>query len=170
MSTAASPYGQTSILPPRGLLLALLAQAPLVAAHWPLAPSLVEAISGGVLVIAGAALNVGSARLFERKSVGICPFSSAPVLVTTGPFALSRHPMYVGLVALSAGLTLLTGVLANVWISVAFAIWLHHSYVLPEERFLRDRFGAAYDAYAERVPRWLPVGALRLRFRKEPSQ
>jgi protein-S-isoprenylcysteine O-methyltransferase Ste14 len=155
MSRAAAAYGQTSILPPRGLLLALVAQVPLLAAQWPLAPRLVEAISGGALVIAGAALNVWSARLFERKSVGICPFSPAAALVTTGPFALSRHPMYVGLVALSAGLTLLTGVLANLWISVAFAIWLHHAYVLPEERFLRDRFGAAYDDYAERVPRWL---------------
>ena len=157
MSRAASAYGQTSILPPRGLLLALVAEAPLVAAHWPLAPGLVEAISGGALVVAGAALNVWSVRLFERKSVGVCPFSFAPALVTAGPFALSRNPMYVGLVALSAGVTLLTGVLANLWISVAFAIWLHHAYVLPEERFLRDRFGAAYDEYAKHVPRWVLI-------------
>jgi protein-S-isoprenylcysteine O-methyltransferase Ste14 len=58
-------------------------------------------------------------------------------------------------VTLSVGLTLLTGVLANLWVSVAFTIWLQHAYVLPEERFLRDRFGAAYDEYAKRVPRWL---------------
>jgi protein-S-isoprenylcysteine O-methyltransferase Ste14 len=59
-------------------------------------------------------------------------------------------------VALAAGLTLLTGVLANLWISLAFAIWLHHAHALPEERFLRDRFGAAYDEYAKRVPRRVP--------------
>jgi protein-S-isoprenylcysteine O-methyltransferase Ste14 len=47
--------------------------------------------------------------------------------------------------AVDAGLTLLTGVLANVRISVSFAIWIHHGYVLPEERCLRNRFGAAYD-------------------------
>jgi protein-S-isoprenylcysteine O-methyltransferase Ste14 len=155
MSSTASAYGQSSILPPRGLLLALVAQLPLVASHWPLSPSPLQAVAGAVLVGIGAALNVWSARLFERRAVGIRPFSPAPVLVERGPFALSRHPMYVGLVTLSVGLTLLTGVLANLWVSVAFTLWLQHAYVLPEERFLRDRFGAAYDEYAKRVPRWL---------------
>ena len=154
-TTHASAYSPSSILPPRGLLLALVAQLPIIATHWPLGPGVFEALAGSALVVAAAILNVWAARLFERQSVGVCPFSPTPALVTSGPFTLSRHPMYVGLVALSVGLTLLTGVLPNLWISVAFAIWLHHAYVLPEERFLRDRFGAAYDEYARRVPRWL---------------
>ena len=158
-STEASAHGPSSILPPRGLLLAVVAQVPLIATQWPLSPNVWEAAAGALLLVIGVALNVWSARSFERASVGICPFSPTPVLVATGPFALSRHPMYVGLVALSLGLTVVTGVLANVWISVAFAIWLHHAYVLPEERFLRDRFGATYDEYAKRVPRWLMIDA-----------
>ena len=87
--------------------------------------------------------------------MGICPFSNASALVESGPFAVSRHPMYLGLVALSLGVTLVAGALANLWISVAFAIRLHHAYVVPEERFLRDRFGGVYDEYAKRVPRWI---------------
>ena len=158
-STEASARNPSSILPPRGLLLALVAQLPLIATHWPLSPGVFEVIAGGILVVAGAALNVWSAKLFERATVGICPFSPAPVLVQSGPFAVSRNPMYVGLVALSLGLTVVTGVFANVWNSAALAIWLHHAYVLPEERFLRERFGAAYDEYARRVPRWLIAGA-----------
>ena len=158
MSSTTSVHSQSSILPPRGLLLALVAQLPLIADHWPLSPGVLAMSIGAALIVSGTGLNVWSARLFEQKTVGICPFSPAPVLVETGPFTLSRHPMYVGLVSLSVGLTLVTGVLANIWISVAFAIWLHHAYVLPEERFLRDRFGAAYDEYARRVPRWALMG------------
>ena len=158
-STQASPYRPSSNLPPRGLLLALLAQLPLIAHQWPLSPSGFEVIVGGLLITLGGVLNVWSARLFERATVGICPFSPAAMLVEGGPFALSRNPMYVGLVALSLGLGVSTGVLANVWVTVAFAIWLHHAYVLPEERFLRDRFGPAYDAYAKRVPRWMLINA-----------
>jgi len=149
------PYRQSSILPPRGLLLALLAQLPLILSNWPLGPSLLEVLAGAVLIATRATLNIWSARLFEQRDVGICPFSPTPALVIDGPFALSRHPMYLGLVALAVGATLATGVLANIWISVAFAIWLHYAYVLPEERFLRHQFGPGYDAYCERVPRWV---------------
>jgi protein-S-isoprenylcysteine O-methyltransferase Ste14 len=157
MSTTASPHPQSSVLPPRGLLLALLGQVPLIIGRWPLQPSRIEMLAGGALIAAGVALDVWADGLFKRNAVGVRPFSSTPVLVTRGPFALSRHPMYLGLVAIAAGAAIATGVLANVWVSVAFAIWLHYAYVLPEERFLRDRFGAAYDEYCERVPRWLLI-------------
>lgn len=158
MNLTAVSYRQSSVLPPRGLLLALVAQLPLIVSSWPLRPSLVETLAGVVLVAAGAVLNVWSARLFERHDAGICPFSSTSSLVTDGPFTRSRHPMYLGLVAISLGLTVATGVLANIWISVAFGIWLHYAYVLPEEKFLSDRFGLAYDEYCTRVPRWMLVG------------
>lgn len=163
MNTAATPYRQSSILPPRGLLLALLAQLPLIVSSWPLQPSMVEMLAGVLLIAAGATLNVWSAWLFERLHVGICPFSPITALVTHGPFALSRHPMYLGLVATALGVTVATDILANIWISVAFAIWLHYAYVLPEERFLRDQFGERYDAYSERVPQWLVMRKERMR-------
>jgi Putative protein-S-isoprenylcysteine methyltransferase len=63
--------------------------------------------------------------------------------------------MYVGLLCLNLGVTLITGVLANVWSSIALFIWLHYAFVLPEESFLRQELGAAFDAYAKRIPRWL---------------
>jgi protein-S-isoprenylcysteine O-methyltransferase Ste14 len=158
MNLATYAYRQSSILPPRGLLLSLLSQAPLIISNWPLKPSMFEVVGGLVIIAAGIALNIWSASLFERNAVVICPFSSTPVLVTCGPFVVSRHPMYLGLVAIALGLSLATGVLANVWSAVTLAIWLHYAYVLPEERFLRDRFRTAYDEYSKRVPRWVLVG------------
>jgi protein-S-isoprenylcysteine O-methyltransferase Ste14 len=160
MSTETNSYRKPSILPPRGLLFALVAQFPLISGSWPLRPRVVEVLIGVVLIVAGVVLNVWSVRLFERHAVGVCPFSPAAVLVTRGPYALSRHPMYLGLIAIALGLTIATGVLANMWISVAFAIWLHCAFVLPEEGFLRKLFGAGYDAYAGCVPQWLgPIKA-----------
>jgi protein-S-isoprenylcysteine O-methyltransferase Ste14 len=64
--------------------------------------------------------------------------------------------MYLGLVCLNLGVTLVSGVLANVWSSIAFCLWLHYAFVLPEEAFLRGEVGGAFDDYATRVPRWLP--------------
>ena len=163
MNLAETSHRQSSILPPRGLLFAIVAQLPLIVGSWPLRPSTFEVLAGAVLITTGIALNVWSARLFERHDVGIRPFSSMPELVTSGPFAVSRHPMYLGLVATALGLTIATGVIANIWIFVAFTIWLHYAYVLPEERFLCDQFGAAYDEYSKRVPQWVLVGKKRAR-------
>jgi protein-S-isoprenylcysteine O-methyltransferase Ste14 len=144
-----------TVLPPRGLLLNLLAQAPLVATNWPLQPTLFEILAGTVLIASGAILNIWAERLFRWSATGVCPFSPASVLVQSGPFTLSRNPMYLGLVAISTGATLITGVLPNMWISVAYAIWLHYAFILPEEDFLRNQFGAAYDDYSKRIPRWM---------------
>ena len=55
---------------------------------------------------------------------------------------------------MNLGVALACGVWANAWSSIALALWLHHAYVLAEEDFLRRTLGAAFDAYARRVPRW----------------
>jgi protein-S-isoprenylcysteine O-methyltransferase Ste14 len=145
------------ILPPKGLLIALSAQLPLLASSVPLRPSRIEVVAGLVLLVAGVILNIWSERLFRRNDVGVCPFAPVPVLITTGPYRLTRNPMYLGLVCLNLGPTLLSGVLGNAWSSVAFFIWLHYAFVLPEEAFLKNELGAAFDQYARRVPRWLQM-------------
>jgi protein-S-isoprenylcysteine O-methyltransferase Ste14 len=156
MNSFASARAPSTILPPRGLLIALLCQLPLLfGQEFPLRTGLLGPATGLVLILFGAVLNIWADRLFKRAAVGVRPFSDTPRLVTDGPFALTRSPMYVGLVAVCAGFALVTGVYANLWVAAAYAIWLHFAYVVPEERFLCERFGPAFAAYAQRVPRWL---------------
>lgn len=114
---------QSSILPPRGLLLALLGQVPLLVVEWPLRPGLSTLATGVVLLATGMILNVLASRGFKRRAVGICPFSDVPALVEDGPFRFTRNPMYLGLVALNAGFTFVTGALSNLWVSVAVVAW-----------------------------------------------
>ena len=75
-------------------------------------------------------------------------------LLDAGPYALSRNPMYVGEAAIWSGWAALLGslpvlggllVLAAGWATIARL----------EERALERRFGAAYDSYRARVPRWI---------------
>src|SRR5262245_52088948 len=143
------------VLPPKGLLIALAAQVPLIAASAPLRPSTLEMAAGAILLIGGALLNIWAERLFRRNRVGVRPFTEVPVVINRGPYRFTRNPMYLGLVCLNLGVTLFTGVLANLWSSIAFSIWLHYAYVLPEEVFLRHELRGAFDQYAQRVPRWL---------------
>ncbi len=141
--------------PPLAFLVALAAQAPLIVLNWPLRLSGVSMIFGFSLLIAGAWLNIAADRLFRRNGVGVCPFSETPRLITHGPYRITRNPMYLGLVLLLAGIAFLTGVMANAWTAVAYAAWILKSYVMPEEDFLRRLFGADFNQYAARTPRWL---------------
>jgi protein-S-isoprenylcysteine O-methyltransferase Ste14 len=77
-------------------------------------------------------------------------------LVTGGLYAHTRNPMYVGNVLILAGLA----VASNSWLCVAvlipFYAFVCVAIVAAEERYLRQRFGADFDAYCRAVPRWLP--------------
>lgn len=68
---------------------------------------------------------------------------------------MSRNPLYVGLIALDAGLALLwpsLWALFFVPLGVAAVRW---GAILPEERYLSAKFGPQYDDYRQRVRRWL---------------
>ncbi|MBI2186246.1 MAG: isoprenylcysteine carboxylmethyltransferase family protein [Acidobacteria bacterium] len=76
-------------------------------------------------------------------------------LVTTGPYAWCRNPMYLGHIIFLSGLTLtLPSWLAGA-ITAASIVWFQFR-VQRDERRLRERFGQAYEEYCTRVRRWIP--------------
>jgi protein-S-isoprenylcysteine O-methyltransferase Ste14 len=80
----------------------------------------------------------------------------APHLVTNGPFAYTRNPIYGGTMCLGLGMALLIGdPLAPVFAGAAFAI-LYVVIVPAEEAFLSQRFGDEYERYKRAVPRFFP--------------
>jgi protein-S-isoprenylcysteine O-methyltransferase Ste14 len=75
-------------------------------------------------------------------------------LVTTGIFARSRNPIYVGLLLVLTGQFL---VFPN-WVPLVYLFagtWLFHRQVLREEEFMRRQYGEEYEAYCRRVRRYL---------------
>lgn len=107
---------------------------------------------------AGSAALMGTAaRRFFAVGTTVEPFdpSQASVLVTDGPNALTRNPMYVGMAGLLAAHAVLRGGWAT-WLPVAgFVAVIDRVQVLPEEKALHERFGAEYDDYRRRVRRWV---------------
>lgn len=76
-------------------------------------------------------------------------------LVVSGVFALTRHPMYLGLALLLCALAVgLASPLAFL-VVFGFALFVHRFQVVPEERALREKFGLAYEDYASRVRGWI---------------
>ncbi|MGD9538039.1 MAG: isoprenylcysteine carboxylmethyltransferase family protein [Alphaproteobacteria bacterium] len=77
-------------------------------------------------------------------------------VVDTGPFSIVRNPLYVFSFLGLVGIGLMT-VQFSITLALAAAFAFYYRQVVRrEEGYLHARFGAAYDAYARRVPRWLP--------------
>src|SRR5688500_16575981 len=76
-------------------------------------------------------------------------------LVTTGPFAWCRNPMYLGHIVFLLGLTLVLYSVFAALITAATAVWFHFR-VQRDEKRLQARFGHAYEDYSARVTRWFP--------------
>lgn len=76
-------------------------------------------------------------------------------LATTGPYAYTRNPLYLGSILIAAGfaMALLSWAVAIV-LAVGFAI-IYIPVIASEERFLRSRF-PGFDEYCRRVPRIIP--------------
>jgi protein-S-isoprenylcysteine O-methyltransferase Ste14 len=99
--------------------------------------------------------NGWSLRLFARHETGLLPGDATTAMIESGPYRLSRNPLYVGLLALHVAIALLVPTfwgLVAVPVAVLLVLW---GAILPEERFLHERFGEPYDAYRRRVRRWL---------------
>lgn len=141
--------------PPRALLLSILAQMPGALALWPPSHDAASVSLGAGLLVAGGVLNIWSVKLFQSHETGVCPFSRVGNLVKDGPYCVSRNPMYLGLVLVSAGIALISGFAGNLWAAALLALYLHFGFVVREEAFLREQLGAPYVDYASRTSRWL---------------
>ncbi len=133
-----------------GLLLSRWWPLPLLSSHHPL--SLVLAwlmVGGGLGLVAWALLT------FRRARTGILPFHPASALLSGGPYAFSRNPMYVALGFVYAGLALWMNTLWPLALlpGVLYVLWL--TVIRREEQYLTRAFGAEYAAYQQRVRRWL---------------
>jgi protein-S-isoprenylcysteine O-methyltransferase Ste14 len=76
-------------------------------------------------------------------------------IISSGPYALTRNPMYLGHLIFMLGLALVTRSKLAWLILLANAPWFHMR-VLEDEARLHEQFGAEYDDYCRRVKRWIP--------------
>jgi protein-S-isoprenylcysteine O-methyltransferase Ste14 len=94
---------------------------------------------------------------FRRAHTTIDPHKpeTANALVTSGVYAWTRNPMYLGLSTLLLGWAITLGTLSPLAGPVLFVLLIQRVQILPEEHALRMRFGQDYDQYCRRVNRWL---------------
>ena len=113
-------------------------------------------IAAGVLILAcGVSLVLSARILFLRTGQSPIPWKPTPELILQGPYRFTRNPMYVGVALFVVGLGLAVN---NLWISLFAApalLAVHFIAVLPEERYLAERFGESYRSFLARVRRYV---------------
>ncbi|GMG82217.1 isoprenylcysteine carboxylmethyltransferase family protein [Paralimibaculum aggregatum] len=110
---------------------------------------------GVALVAAGLALAVWAALEMRRRGTTVMPHAMPDALVASGPFRLSRNPIYLADLAVLAGWSLALGSPHGVLLAWPLALVLEARFIRPEEARLAARFGAGFAAYRARVRRWL---------------
>jgi protein-S-isoprenylcysteine O-methyltransferase Ste14 len=145
-------------LPPVWLLLAVLAAAALArldpwrltfGGFWWIGLLAGLLVGGGLLLIALSVMALRQAR------TAVHPRGQVTALVTQGPFAVSRNPVYLGMALVLIGLVL--------WLDSPLALpllplwvwWIERRFIRREEARIARDFGPAWAAYSRRVRRWL---------------
>lgn len=110
---------------------------------------------GAVILLAGITLDLAAMREMRRHRANILPHRAAMALVTSGPFALSRNPIYLGNTLVMVGAALLA---SSLWLLLAAAAAVLAVWALAirrEESHLAAQFGDEWTAYTHRTPRWV---------------
>ena len=113
---------------------------------WFAQPTVTTLAAGAALALLGLAIRASAAGFIHKEQV----------LTTTGPYARTRNPLYLGSFLLGCGVTLAGGQWIFVAAFVVFFAFVYQRTIRNEAEHLENLFGDAYRRYAEAVPLFLP--------------
>lgn len=145
---------------PPVVLVVLFALAMWLLAQWfpPLAlPQSWRLVLAGAFVVAGVAIALSGVLAFRKANTTVDPRvpQQSSSLVVRGIYRYSRNPMYVGFLLLLTALTCYLMSAAALALLPLFVWYMNRFQIAPEERHLLQKFGADYQAYCDKVRRWL---------------
>ncbi|MBN2030212.1 isoprenylcysteine carboxylmethyltransferase family protein [bacterium] len=110
----------------------------------------------GILpILFGIILNLWTDHLFKKMSTTVKPHELPSTLITTGPFKISRHPMYVGMLSILLGTALICGTVLTLLYPILFIILMEVLFISMEDNNLTRQFGDDYLQYKKRTRRWI---------------
>jgi protein-S-isoprenylcysteine O-methyltransferase Ste14 len=120
-------------------------------------PTVLSLVIGVITVLAGEAIRVWGVSFAgsETRTTGTV---GGTFLITYGPFAHVRNPLYVGNMLLYAGVGIMSNALFP-WLLIGALAWFYVQYYLivtEEEEYLENRFGEDYRHYKRHVGRFFP--------------
>lgn len=139
LALAAGMWGVAKVAPPLGIEFAI--RVPIAVA----------------IALAGLAFDFSGLLAFLRQKTTVNPLKPerASALVTGGVYRFTRNPMYVGMLLFLLAWGVYLDCLPAFIGPVLFVLYMNRFQIAPEERVLREKFGAPFEAYMGEVRRWL---------------
>ena len=113
------------------------------------------AVIGIAVTLFGLAVAILVSGTFKRESTAIEPWKPTTKIVTSGFYAWSRNPIYLGFCLFNIGIGLSSD---SFWIFISFipgAILVYFIAIAKEEAYLEEKFGEEYITYKNKVRRWI---------------
>lgn len=106
---------------------------------------------GAALMAGGVGFGLWALAQFRGRDTPVEPKKTPRALVTSGPYRLTRNPMYRGLIWVTLGLALLNREGLGLLVAAGYAWVLHRRFAVPEERTLERVFGDDFRDWAAQV-------------------
>jgi protein-S-isoprenylcysteine O-methyltransferase Ste14 len=128
---------------------------------WPFQPSIAGEVALSALAIilayASCLFCLSAVRTLGKQWTYAARVIKGHELITQGPYAIVRNPIYLGMF----GLILATGLIFSRWWALVAALTVfligNRIRIRAEEQLLREAFGVQFDEYAKRVPAFFPL-------------
>lgn len=110
---------------------------------------------GVISIVFGIIIIIWANVLFKKSKTTIKPHETPTSLEISGPFAISRNPMYLGITAILLGVAIVLGSLIAFIFPVIFIILIEIVFIPLEEKNLEKVFGKKYLDYKKKMRRWI---------------
>ena len=116
-----------------------------------------EIIFGSFMIISGLFVILSAITLFKKYQTTITPLNpaNATKLITDGIYKFSRNPMYLGLLLVLLGMSIILNLIGGFFLIPLFILYLNLFQIIPEENAMVDLFKDEFLEYKENVRRWI---------------
>ena len=114
-------------------------------------------VFGSIIIIFGIIIILSAIGLFKRYKTTITPLKpfKATKLITDGIYKFSRNPMYLGLLLVLSGVSIILNPIGGLFLIPLFILYLNLFQIIPEENAMVDLFKDEFLEYKENVRRWI---------------
>jgi protein-S-isoprenylcysteine O-methyltransferase Ste14 len=116
---------------------------------------MVRIVVSSLMIAAGLLLAIWAMVTLKGHHTALGAMKNTSRLVTSGPFRMTRNPIYLGYTVAALGLALAANNLWTAGLAVCAAIATHLWVIRREEQFLQARFGYEFERYRQRTRPWL---------------
>jgi protein-S-isoprenylcysteine O-methyltransferase Ste14 len=110
---------------------------------------------GTIITAGGLCFSVWARRYLGKNWSQAVTIKKDHKLITNGPYALARHPIYTGFLFGFVGTSIALGELRGViTVALVFVVLLHKLQL--EEKWLHEQFGESYEIYCQKVSALVP--------------